>query len=119
MELMPNLLRNISRSLESINKKLEGFQQAQCVWVFTAEQAWDGEATDIIVKSFGAEQAARKYMQKFINDGDGDDETVADYVKRKGWKVEYNTPDLYRAYEDGYYVTNHIELTITKCEIEK
>lgn len=85
------------------------------VWVFTAEQACDGEVADIIVKAFGTEADAQEYMHKFIHE-DGD-ESIADYVKRKSWEVEMDEPDLYRAYEDGCYLTDHIECTITECEI--
>lgn len=92
-------------------------EKKQYVWVFTGEQAWDGEEADVVVRSFGTEKAARKFMQEFIHDNS--DESIAEYVERKGWEVEYDEPDLYRAFEDGYYNSNHIELTITKCEIEK
>lgn len=89
--------------------------EPQYVWVFTAEQAWDGETADVIVKAFGTEEAAHKYMQSFIHD-DGD-ESIEAYVKDKGWEVEMDEPDLYRAYNDGYYNSDHIELTITKTEV--
>ena len=91
--------------------------EPQYVWVFTAEQAWDGEVADIIVRAFPTEEAAQKYMREFINDGDG--ESIAEYVKREGWDVEEDEPSLYRAFNAGYYNTDHIELTITKCEIKK
>lgn len=86
------------------------------VYVFTAEQAWEGESADIIVKTFRMKEAAQKFMHKFIHE-DGD-ESIEDYVKRKGWEVEMDEPDLYRAYYDGRYTTNHIEITITECNIE-
>lgn len=86
------------------------------VYVFTAEQAWEGEAADIIVKTFRTREAAREFMHKFIHE-DGD-ESIEDYVKRKGWEVEMDEPDLYRAYDDGRYSTDHIETTITESNIE-
>jgi len=86
------------------------------VYVFTAEQAWDGEVADTIVKTFGSEDAARKYMHEFIHE-DGD-EPIVDYVERHGWTTEYDEPNLYRAYNDGYYSDSHIECTITECEIQ-
>jgi len=87
------------------------------VWVFTAEQAWDGEVEDIIVRTFATEEAAQKHLQDWLTDG-GEDESINEYVENKGWKVECNEPNLYRAFEDGYYNTDHIELTITECEIQ-
>lgn len=87
------------------------------VYVFTAEQAWDYDVADTIVKVFATEQAARKYMQEFIHDGGGD-ESIQEYVERRDWSVEIDSPDLYRAFRDGYYSADHIELTITKCEIQ-
>lgn len=89
----------------------------QEVWVFTCEQAWDGEAADVIVRTFATEKAAHEFMQSFIHGGK--DDSIAEYVEHKGWEVEMDEPDLYRAYDDGYYPTDHIEITITKCEIQK
>lgn len=86
------------------------------VYVFTAEQAWDGEAADIIVKTFRKKETAQEYMQKFIHDGG--EESIEDYVKCKGWEVELDEPDLYRAYNDGRYSTDHIEITITECNVD-
>lgn len=54
-------------------------------------------------------------MQSFIHD-DGD-ESIEAYVKDKGWEVEMDEPDLYRACNAGYYNSDHIELTITKTEV--
>lgn len=87
------------------------------VWVFTAEQAWCGDIQDTIVKAFSTEDAAHKFMQKFLQD-EGGDESIRQYVERKGWEVELDTPDLYRAFREGYYCDDHIELTITECEIQ-
>jgi len=87
------------------------------VWVFTAEQAWDGEVADTITKVFSTEEKAVKYMHDFIHN-ENSDESIVDYVERKGWETEYDEPMLYRAYEDGYYATNHIECQVNKCEIE-
>ena len=86
------------------------------VYVFTAEQAWDGEVADVIVRTFRTREAAQEFMHKFIHE-DGD-ESIEDYVKRKGWEVEMDEPDLYRAYDDCGYPTDHIELTITECDVE-
>lgn len=92
-------------------------KEPEKVYVFTADQAWDGEVADTIVRTFRTREAAREFMHKFIHNS-MNDESTADYVKRKGWEVEVDEPDLYRAYPDGYYPTNHIELTITECNIE-
>lgn len=102
---------------ERMAEELELEDEKDYVWVFKAEQAWDGEAADVIVRAFASEEAAVKFMHDFIHD-DGD-ESIEQYVERKGWEVEHDEPTLYRAYEDGRYSTDHIEITITKCEIEK
>lgn len=91
-------------------------KEPEKVYVFTAEQAWDGEAADIIVKTFRKKETAQEYMQKFIHDGG--EESIEDYVESNGWEVEMDEPDLYRAYKDGRYSTDHIEITITECDIE-
>ena len=91
-------------------------KETEKVYVFTAEQAWDGEAADIIVKTFRKKETAQEFMHKFIHDGG--EESIEDYVKSNGWEVEMDEPDLYRAYYDGRYSTDHIEITITECNIE-
>lgn len=111
MERVPNLLHDIAESLTTIAGKTAK------VWVFTAEQACDGEVTDIIVQTFATEQAARDYLHDFVyKDGD---ETIAEYVKKHDWEVEQDESWLYRAFKPGYYPTDHVECTITECEIKK
>ena len=114
MERVPSTLNNISESLQAI----ANIMQPACVWVFTAEQAWDGEYADIIAKAFLSEHAAVKYMHDFLLD-DGGDESIRDYVKRKEWMTEVDDPMLFRSSKQGCYDTDHIDLTITKCEIKK
>lgn len=102
---------------EMLEKHLELEDEPEKVYVFTAEQAWDGEAADIIAKTFRKKEMAQEFMQKFIHEP-VDGESVADYVESNGWYVEMDEPDLYRAYNDGRYSTDHIEITITECNIE-
>ena len=103
---------------EQIVKQFQKPAEPQYVWVFTAEQAWDGEVADTIVMAFPTEKSATDYLHGFLLD-DGGDESIRQYVERKGWVTEEDSPMLYRAFKDGYYNTDHIELTITKCEIQK
>lgn len=89
------------------------------VYVFTAEQAYDYTVEDVVVRVFVTEEAARKFLYDFIHKGSDDkSESIEDFVMRKGWEVEMNDPDLYRAFPFGRYPVSHIECTITKCEIE-
>lgn len=88
------------------------------VYVFTAEQAWDFEVADTIVKVFATMKAATDYLHNFLHDGEGSGESLLQYVENEGWVTECNSKTLYRAYRDGYYATDHIELMITKCEIQ-
>jgi hypothetical protein len=118
MERVPNLLHDIAESLQTIAGKMADKKpQVKKVWVFTAEQAWDGEVAEVIVKTFATEQAAQDYLHGFVyKDGD---ETVAEYVKKHDWEVEQDEPWLYRAFKPGYYPTDHVECTITECEIKE
>lgn len=86
------------------------------VWVFTAEQAWDGEVAETIVEVFNTEEDAIKYLHNFVKE-DGID-SIIEYVKRNGWEVEFDTDTLYRAFKNGYYGTDHIECSITKCAVK-
>ena len=102
---------------ERMLEELEIKDEPEKVYVFTAEHAWDGNVEDIVVKTFRTRKAAQEFMHKFIHEP-VDGESIADYVKRKDWEVEMDEPDLYRAYDDGYYSTDHVEITITECNME-
>lgn len=102
---------------EEMEKHLGIDQEPEYVWVFTGEQAYDSDVENVIVRVFATEEAACKFLHDFIHEGD-DDESLEDFVTQKGWEVEINEPDLYRAFPWGRYPESHIELTITKCEIE-
>ena len=117
MERVPNLLQSIAESLATIAGKMaDKKQQVKKVWVFTAEQAWDGEAADVIVQTFATEQAAQDYLHDFVyKDGD---ETIAEYVKKHDWEVEQDEPWLYRA-SGNDYCSDHVECTITECEVKE
>lgn len=92
-------------------------EKKQFVWVFTAEQAWDEGVTDTIIKVFSNEMSAIKHMYDFLHKGEGE-ESVVEYVERRGWKTEIDNPLFYQAYNEGYYPTEHIECAITKCKVE-
>lgn len=115
MERVPGLLHDLTEAIQGLTETVKPKQE--CVWVFTAERAYNGCAEDVIVKTFKTAEAARKFMQDFIHEDD--DEPIAEYVKEKGWCVDADEPDHYLAYESGYYVNGHVECTITKCEILK
>lgn len=94
-------------------------EKKQYVWVFTAEQAWDGDVADTIVKVFPSERAATYYLHKFVYMDDGGEITIAEQAKRDGWIIDVDDPFLFRACADNDYANNHTECTVTKCEIEK
>lgn len=125
LEQVPSLLRDMSKSLEIIAGKKQAEKPEKYVWVFTAEQAWDYVTEDVIVRTFDSEKKARKFLHDFVykpaSDGsieDSDEESIAKYAKRKGWDVECDEPDHYRAYPEGSYPEEHIECRITKCKVE-
>ncbi len=118
MERVPDLLHDIAESLQTIAGKMADKKpQVKKVWVFTAEQACDGEVTDTIVETFATEQTAQDYLHDFVY-WEGD-ETIAEYAKKHDWEVEQDEPWLYRAFKPGYYPTDHVECTITECEIKE
>ena len=100
--------------------------ETQYVWVFTAEQAYDYDSYDVIVRTFATEESARRFLHDFVyapaSDGtivDSEEESIAQYAERNGWDVEYDEPDFYMAHAEGSYPSDHVECRITKCEIEK
>ncbi len=100
------------RMLEELGIK----DESENVYVFTAEQALGGDMADTIIKVFQTKDKAQGYMDKFIHSSD-DDESIEDYVKRKGWDTN-ESDGIYMAWEPNHYATNHIEITITECEVE-
>jgi hypothetical protein len=117
MERVPNLLQSIAESLATIAGKMaDKKQQVKKVWVFTAEQAWYGDADDVIVHTFATEQAAQDYLHDFVYKDGG--ETIAEYVKKHGWEVYEDEPWLYRACGKDY-CSDHVECTITECEVKE
>lgn len=115
MEQVPSLLRDISKSLKAIAGN-DTAREPECVWVFTADQVYDFEACDVVVKVFTTEDAARKFLQDFVHDA-GDD-SIENQAMRNGWEIDAS-PDVYCAYCHGSYSSDHVECTITKCQIEK
>lgn len=115
LEMVPNTLRSISKSLESIDKKIAVEQPARYVWVFTADQVADGDAMDVITEVYATEEAARQHMHEFVYADDGE----LLYAKKRGWEVEINEPDHFRSFEEGYYTDNHTEATIEKKEVKR
>ena len=104
---------------ERMEEELNIDDEPEYVWVFTAEQAYDYTVEDVVVRVFATEEAACKFLYDFIHEGSDDEsESIEDFVMRKGWEVEINDTDLYRAFPCGRYPESHIECTITKCEIE-
>lgn len=95
--------------------RLKAKQEKQVVYVFTAEQVWDCEVADTIVKVFAAREAAQKHLHEFVHGKEG----VIEDAKKCGWCIVRDEPDLFQAYETGYYAQNHTECMITECKIEK
>ena len=118
MERVPGLLHDLTEAIHGLTDAVKPKQEEPGhVWVFTAEQAYVGSIYDTIVMTFKTQDAARRFLHDFIHE-DGD-ESITEYVKEHEWDVEVDKPDLYKAYEPGYYAQGHVECTITKCEILK
>ena len=119
MERIPDLLQDMATATESIAKTIsERLPEMKLyVWVLTYEQAWNGSHEDTDVYVFATEEKACSFMQYVLHEGGK--ESVASYIEEKGWEVEVDEPDHYMACVDGCYDTDHVELTITKCEIKQ
>jgi hypothetical protein len=83
--------------------------------VFTADQVADDDVFDVITEVFATEEAAKEHLHEFVYGDEGE----LEYAEKRGWTVEYNEPDHYRAFEEGYYSGNHTELTIEKKEVKR
>jgi len=91
-------------------------EERKYVWVFTAEQVYSDEPSDLVVETFATREAAQRYLKEFLHDGEED--SIAADVERLGWEVEDNSPDVYRAFAGGYYMSDHVELMVSKCKIK-
>lgn len=107
MESVPSTLHDIAKSLETIAKQKEE-PKPQTVWVFCADQVCDDDVFDVIMEVFSTEDAALNHLHEFVH---GDDGELA-YAKKRGWTVEYDEPNHFKSYEDGYYSGNHTECTV-------
>lgn len=94
---------------------LEVKDEPEYVWVFTADQVADDDVFDVITEVFATEEAAKEHLHEFVYGDEGE----LEYAEKRGWTVEYNEPDHYRAFEEGYYSGNHTELTIEKKEVKR
>lgn len=95
--------------------RLEIKDEPEYVWVFTADQVADDDVFDVITEVFATEEAAKKHLHEFVYGDEGE----LEYAKKHGWTVEYNEPNHYRAFEEGYYSDNHTEATIEKREVKR
>ena len=95
---------------EAMERELGLDAEPEYVWVFTADQVADDDAFDVITEVFATEEAAKEHLHEFVYGDEGE----LEYAEKRGWTVEYNEPDHYRAFEEGYYSGNHTELTIEK-----
>ena len=116
MEVVPDQLRSIASSLKTIAEQKQA-AEPQCVWVFTADQVWDGCIENLVVNTFATEEAAKKFLYDFVHDGG--EESIEASVKERNWVVDNDEPGLDRVFEDGYYIHGHVECMVTKSEIEK
>lgn len=78
------------------------------IYVFTADQAFNGECFDLIVKAFAKREDAQAEFNKLRED-------IKDHVK--DFSVYTNREDLYNASVFGDYANQHVELMITETEL--
>ena len=79
------------------------------IYVFTADQAFDGECFDLIVKAFAKKEDAAKELNSFKED-------VRKDIK-ESWEIERDDEDVYRASQSMDYANQHVELMISEVEV--
>ena len=84
------------------------------VWVFTADQAYEDEVLDKIIKAFSTEEKAKAYMYDFVHGEDGEYQ----FAQNHGWNIAVDNPDHFMAYEEGYYNSNHTEAEVIMLKVE-
>lgn len=89
-------------------------QPKQKVWVFYADQMADCDVLEPVMEVFSTEEAARKHLHDFVHGDEGEHE----YAEKRGWTIECDDPDHFRAFEEGYYAGNHTEATIEEKEVK-
>lgn len=82
------------------------------IYVFTADQAFDGDCFDLIVKAYTKKEDAIAELKLFVED-------VKKDVDERGMEVEVNEDDVYRACVPMDYANQHVELMITETELIK
>ena len=84
------------------------------VWVFTVDQAYDGEVLDKIIKVFSTEEKVKACMHDFVHGKDGEYQ----FAQKHGWEIAVDNPDHFMAYEEGYYNNNHTEAEVIMLKVE-
>lgn len=82
------------------------------VFIFTANQVYEGQEIDLVVRAYAKKDDAIAMLKWFIDD-------VKEVVRCSNWEEEYTDDCNYTAYEEGYYATNHVEFRVHEIEIEK
>ena len=100
----------VKEDLEMIYKVL-AFCKHPKVWVVQTEDVDDYVIT-IETNIF----FSRKDAQDFFDDGVSNILQL-DFIKDEYWEVEKSDTSL-RAFEDGYYARNHIDLSLREIEIQ-
>ena len=88
--------------------------ETKYVWVFTAEQAYNGEVFNKLTMAFSTEEKAKAYMHDFVHGKYGEYQ----YAQKHGWNIDVDNPDHFMAYEEGYYNSNHTEAEVIMLKVE-
>lgn len=84
------------------------------VWIFTADQAYEGAVFNKITKAFSTEEKAKAYMYDFVHGEGGEYQ----FAQKYGWNIAVDNPDHFMTYEEGYYISNHTEAEVLQLEVE-
>lgn len=98
---------------DALERQLGLEEEFEYVYTFTANQATDDEVLDTIIQVFATEEAARKYLHEFVEEGE------LSYAEKRGWTIEQNNSDAFHAYEEGNYCGNHTEAFIEKHQVKR
>ena len=109
MELVPDVLRSISKSVASIDKKMT-VQQPAYVWVLFYESLDDYQLAGRRLQVFLDEEEARKAF------GIAADESRR-IAETSGWEVGHDDEDYFDAYPDGSWGTSHETVELKKCQV--
>lgn len=107
MEMVPDMLRGINKSLESIDKKMTAAQPVKDIWVLFSESLYEFELMGRHIAVYTDEGEARKAFAEIVK-------VSRQTAYENDWEIGEDDENSFEAYPDGRWGTSHETVTLSK-----